>query len=678
MKSRIFFVLLVLQVSLLVAQTGTSWKKLSKFSNRVIEKGVAFASEDAGYAGLGTDNAGFHNDFWKYSPGKDAWEKEESFPAQPRIFSVSFSIGNKGYVGTGLAGTESLHQGTNDFWEYDLQKKVWSQKANLPGGSRYAAVGFSANGKGYVSLGVNQNVHYNDTWEYNPANNQWVKKADFPENGKADASVFVINNEAYVLFGQTKELFPSKKSSWKFIPGKNEWKAFADFPDAARIGAIAFAHANKGYVVGGSNGATKRFQDFWEYDADKNKWTQREDAPFGVCSYGFSFVIENYAYVCTGKTKLGSGGSEIWRYEFPQQRAPGNSLIIGGSLLLGEDRIPLAAAEMKVVNTKNEVVKSCFTNLFGSFLFTDLPENEDLILTFDVKDPSWKNEKFVVVNQKNEYVALLNKDNQFKFYLSSSGKNKIQLIRLSNKNLRMNMRGKVALDDKKQTPLKDITVSLMNDNQEVMQAGTTDENGIFVFTYLPVDSTVYLSIDEKTLASFSKGTKVLLLDEGDQVVGKTTTSHPEFELTNLPPEKNTITKIYMEDAWVPFLSNTKNMEMKVVEPIYFDVAKWDVLPEAKAVLNKAVAVLKSNPKYSIEISAHTDSRGDAKSNQELSEKRANAAKEYMVSKGVNANQITAKGYGETKPLNRCVDGVNCSEEEYAKNRRMEFIIRRNK
>ena len=240
----------------------------------------------------------------------------------------------------------------------------------------------------------------------------------------------------------------------------------------------------------------------------------------------------------------------------------------------------------------------------------------------------------------------------------------------------MNMKGKVAIDDKKQTPLKDIAVSLMNEDGEVMQAGTTDENGIFIFTYLPVDSTVYLSIDEKTLATFSKGTKVLLLDEGDNVVSKTSASHPEFALTNLPPEKNSLSKLYMEDVWVPFLTNAKNAELKVVEPVYFDVGKWEILPEAKMVLNKAIVVLKGNEKYSIEVSAHTDSRGDEKSNQELSEKRANAAKEYMASKGVNANQITTKGHGETKPLNRCVDGINCTEDEYAVNRRMEFIIKR--
>ena len=167
-----------------------------------------------------------------------------------------------------------------------------------------------------------------------------------------------------------------------------------------------------------------------------------------------------------------------------------------------------------------------------------------------------------------------------------------------------------------------------------------------------------------------------MLDDGDNVVSKTNTAHPEFQLINLPPEKNTLTQVYMEDPWLEPIMTGKHGDMMVVEHVYFDYNKWEILPETKTILNKAIAMLKSNNKFSIEISAHTDSRGEAKYNLELSEKRADAAKDYMISKGVNANQITAKGYGETKPLNKCKDGVPCTEEEYALNRRLEFLIKR--
>ncbi len=675
MTKRLFPFILFLTSQLLFSQTNKSWVKKANYAGGISEKAIAFSCGDFGYTGLGSNNSVFRKDFWKYSFEKDKWEKAEDFPAQPRISAVAFSVGNKGYVGTGLVGMENSRQGTNDFWEYDTEKNTWSQKASFPGGIRYGAVGFAIGSRGYITLGVSDKTFYNDIWEYNPGTNQWAKKADFPENGRADASCFVIDNEAYIAFGQGKELFISKKNSWKFSPAKNEWKMFAEFPDFPRAGVVTLSFKGKGYAAGGTNGTTKRYEDFWEYDASKNKWQEKTDLPFGNVAYGFALVNGNTAIVCNGRAKPGSSGAEVWQYNFTDP-PPSGTLIIGGSLLLGEERVPQAGLEVKITNTKGEVIKSAFTNLFGSFLFTNLPEEEDLIFTFDASDPGYKNEKFILVNKKNEAVAVLNKDNQFRFYLSAATKNKVQLIKLENKNLRMNMKGKLVVDDKKKTPLGNVTVSLLNEDDEVMQAGATDENGVFGFDYLPVDSTVYLSIDEKMAKKISKGEKILLLDEGDNLVSKTPSSHSEFELINLPPEKNSLTKVYMEDSWIPFLSN-KNMELKVVEPIYFDLAKWEILPDAKTILNKAVAVLKSNAKYSIEVAAHTDSRGDEKSNQELSEKRAAAAKDYMVSKGVKASQITTKGYGESKLVNKCKDGVACTEEEHAQNRRMEFTIRKN-
>ena len=680
MKKWIFFLSCCCFHLFIFAQKNSRWQKQPNFSGGVLENAVAFSVGDNAFVGLGTNNSSFQTTFWKFSAQSESkgptWGKVESFPDKPKISAVAFSIGTKGYVGTGMVGSENNKQGTNDFWEYNPEKNSWTQKTNFPGAIRYGAIGFSIGNKGYITLGVNQNTYYNDLWEYDPASNKWNKKADFPDNGIADASVFVVAQDAFVLFGQKKEIIPSKKNSWKYSQAKNEWKQIADFPGDARIGAVAFSYKNKGYAMAGSNGAFKRFQDCWEYDATKNHWTPNEDIPFGACSYGFAFVIGNAAYVSPGKTSSGSRSAEIWKFDLVEKQTTGNSVVIGGSLLLGNERIPQAGVEVQIMNSKNEVVKSAFTNLFGSFLFTGVPEKDDLFLTFDVRDPGWKDQKFYLVNRKDEEVAVLHKDNQFRFYLSSTNKNKIQLIKVENKNLRMNMKGKLALDDKKRTPLGKVPVSLINEDQEIVQGGATDENGVFVFTYLPLDSSVYLSIDEKMAATLAKGTKILLLDDGDNVVSKTNTAHPEFQLINLPPEKNTLTQVYMEDPWLEPIMTGKHGDMMVVEHVYFDYNKWEILPETKTILNKAIAMLKSNNKFSIEISAHTDSRGEAKYNLELSEKRADAAKDYMISKGVNANQITAKGYGESKPLNKCKDGVPCTEEEYALNRRLEFLIKR--
>jgi outer membrane protein OmpA-like peptidoglycan-associated protein len=111
-----------------------------------------------------------------------------------------------------------------------------------------------------------------------------------------------------------------------------------------------------------------------------------------------------------------------------------------------------------------------------------------------------------------------------------------------------------------------------------------------------------------------------------------------------------------------------------VEHIYYDLGKFVIREDAASELDKLVAVLKENPNISIELSSHTDSRGEARSNLSLSQKRAEAAANYIISKGIISSRVTAKGYGESKLVNNCKDGVRCSEDAHQNNRRTEFKV----
>lgn len=110
-----------------------------------------------------------------------------------------------------------------------------------------------------------------------------------------------------------------------------------------------------------------------------------------------------------------------------------------------------------------------------------------------------------------------------------------------------------------------------------------------------------------------------------------------------------------------------------LDNIYYDYDKWNIRPDARPALNKLVQTLRSNP-IMIELGSHTDSRGTDDYNISLSDKRARAAVDYILSRGIKATRITAKGYGETVPLNECIDEVKCSEKEYQFNRRTEFKV----
>jgi outer membrane protein OmpA-like peptidoglycan-associated protein len=85
-------------------------------------------------------------------------------------------------------------------------------------------------------------------------------------------------------------------------------------------------------------------------------------------------------------------------------------------------------------------------------------------------------------------------------------------------------------------------------------------------------------------------------------------------------------------------------------PIRYNLAKWDIRPSAALILDEMAKVMLDNPELIVELGSHTDSRSSAEYNKDLSQKRAQSAVDYLISKGVNKDHLTAKGYGEDEPL----------------------------
>ncbi|OXA98121.1 flagellar motor protein MotB [Flavobacterium oncorhynchi] len=111
------------------------------------------------------------------------------------------------------------------------------------------------------------------------------------------------------------------------------------------------------------------------------------------------------------------------------------------------------------------------------------------------------------------------------------------------------------------------------------------------------------------------------------------------------------------------------------DPIYFDYDLWYIRKESKVVLNRVVELMKKYPNMVVEIGSHTDSRGNLKYNEDLSQKRANSTREFIIESGINSKRIQAKGYGESVPIVKCKTDEACSEEEHELNRRSEFVIK---
>ncbi|HPR31334.1 MAG TPA: OmpA family protein [Prolixibacteraceae bacterium] len=112
----------------------------------------------------------------------------------------------------------------------------------------------------------------------------------------------------------------------------------------------------------------------------------------------------------------------------------------------------------------------------------------------------------------------------------------------------------------------------------------------------------------------------------------------------------------------------------VINNLYYDVNSSLIRTDAARVLDEVYKILEENPSVKIELSSHTDSRGKQEYNQWLSQRRAQSAVDYLISKGISPGRLIAVGAGESKLLNHCSDGVECTDEEHQMNRRTEFKI----
>ena len=117
----------------------------------------------------------------------------------------------------------------------------------------------------------------------------------------------------------------------------------------------------------------------------------------------------------------------------------------------------------------------------------------------------------------------------------------------------------------------------------------------------------------------------------------------------------------------------KDVAIRLPEILY-DLNSDKLRAESRDSLNGLIQTLRDNPQITVELMSHTDSRGSAKSNIDLSQRRAQSVVNYLVEQKIDPARMAAKGMGETKLLNKCKDGVTCSEDEHQRNRRTEFRV----
>ncbi|UZO80374.1 OmpA family protein [Aquimarina sp. ERC-38] len=199
--------------------------------------------------------------------------------------------------------------------------------------------------------------------------------------------------------------------------------------------------------------------------------------------------------------------------------------------------------------------------------------------------------------------------------------------------------------------LKNAKVALLTQNGTVTAETLSDQNGNFFFEEQINCSTSYvLKISKKGYSPAEE--QVTIPDE----TGVTDRSILLETVDDLIVEENGLLKIK-------------------IGIIYFDLDKSNVRNDAAIELNKIVLLMKQYPKMKIKIASHTDARDSDAYNLDLSDQRAKATQAYIISQGISSNRIIeAIGYGETQLINKCANGIPCSESQHQLNRRSEFII----
>ena len=198
-----------------------------------------------------------------------------------------------------------------------------------------------------------------------------------------------------------------------------------------------------------------------------------------------------------------------------------------------------------------------------------------------------------------------------------------------------------------------VNVQLLDYNKEVLDETTTGDDGKFLFRVYEHEH--YNLVGEKV-----GGEDQYLVTRG------------EFTTVGKAADRDTLTDLVTDITYdtTLVLEKIEKNKVFVLENIYYDLDESYIREDAAIELDKLVTILRDNPELKIELSSHTDSRAPDDYNMKLSERRAQAAVNYIISQGISRDRLTAKGYGETQLI---IPNAQ-TEEEHQVNRRTEFKI----
>ena len=412
----------------------------------------------------------------------------------------------------------------------------------------------------------------------------------------------------------------------------------------------------------------------------------------------------------------GKGGLDIW-YSVKNDNGWSQPVNAG-------DKVNTSGDEMFPYERNNKLYFSSngHMGLGGLDLFTaEINQGEVLTVV---------NSGYPLNSNGDDFSLIIDVNDTVGFFSSNRGDQIDRIYTVTIRDVKIELHAKVVSNNDEHTPIAGARVIMKDENDQILDTLYTDAEGKFTFNGKPerqykldIDSPEYESMkevfgtigaakseivdkeytmNEKQVSFYSTITDIetgktvpgAIVDIKDLVTGKiisvvaddsgkiyaniprnkdfqVTVTKPGYDPTTTKLTTKNIGKEFNKDITIRKTSD--NMAIRL-DNILYDYNKYNLSKVGRSELDTLVMFLKENRAITVEISSHTDCRGTDEYNMKLSQQRGQSCMNYLVQSGIKKDRLLIKNYGETRLLNQCDDGVECSEELHQVNRRTEFVL----
>ncbi|WP_304143011.1 OmpA family protein [Mesoflavibacter zeaxanthinifaciens] len=506
--------------------------------------------------------------------------------------------------------------------ELSSTDKVYVEIENLPLNTKYSDFG---------SFEKDNKLYFYSTWVKDSITNE---KELYELNNEPYLNIF----ESEITIENNKKVFSNAAKLNSEINTKNDHEGLVTITNDGNTMYFTRNNVNKKekrrYNKSGSSNLKL-------YKATKvdNTWTNIEELPFNNENFDFTaptLTPDNKTLIFSSNMDSGYGQTDLYKVAINDDGTFGEPINLGPKINTeGNEKFPFVAKDSTLYFSSDANINLGLLDIFESNILktnTDI-EVKNIGAPFNSSFDDFC--YFIDTETNTGYFSSNREGGQGGDDIYAFGKLKCEQI----------VKGLIR-DELTNELLSKATVSLINIDGKILERYQTKEDGYYEFK-IDCEKT-YTILAEKPIY------------RPDNI---------EFETSTINQEETEI-----DLSLKPLIIDNEI----VINPIFFDFDKSNIRPDAAYELENIVAVMREHPKMVIKIESHTDSRGNDSYNMKLSDRRAKSTRDYLFSRGIAKDRIqSAIGYGESQILNRCKNGVKCTDEEHEENRRSKFIITNN-